>query len=92
MRFAAGGGSLPTGGGSGGSKGGMGGIFQIGKSTAKKISKEDVKIDFSHVAGCEEAKKEIMEFVDFLKDPEPFEKPGARIPKGGFLVRTARNG
>jgi len=45
------------------SGGGMGGIFQIGKSTHKKINKQDVNINFADVAGCDEAKKEIMEFV-----------------------------
>jgi AFG3 family protein len=63
----------------------MGGIFQVGKSNAKKIAKEDVNVDFSHVAGCDEAKKEIMEFVDFLKEPEQFTKLGAKIPKGALL-------
>jgi AFG3 family protein len=61
------------------------GIFQIGKSTHKKIKPEDVKINFSDVAGCEEAKKEIIEFVDFLKSPEQFTKLGAKIPKGALL-------
>ena len=83
MRYATG--SMMGGGGSGGGRGGMGGIFQIGKSTHKKINKEDVKIDFSNVAGCEEAKKEVMEFVDFLQDPTQFTKLGAKIPKGALL-------
>lgn len=81
MRFAAG---SMTGGNQGGG-GGMGGIFKIGKSTAKKISKEDVKVNFSNVAGCDEAKKEIMEFVAFLKEPDRFTKLGAKIPKGALL-------
>lgn len=86
MRFASGGG-LPGSSGSGGigGRGGMGGIFQIGKSTAKKINKEDVTVTFADVAGCEEAKKEIMEFVDFLKESERFTKLGAKIPKGALL-------
>lgn len=82
MRFAAG--SI-GGTNAGGRGGGMGGIFQIGKSTAKRIAKEDVNVNFSNVAGCEEAKKEIMEFVDFLKEPERFTKLGAKIPKGALL-------
>ena len=70
--------------GSGG-RGGMGGLFQIGKSTARKINKEDVGVTFRDVAGCDQAKTEIMEFVDFLKDNERFTKLGAKIPKGALL-------
>jgi AFG3 family protein len=83
MRFASRGAMGAGMGGRGG--GGPGNIFSIGKSTAQKISKEDVKINFSDVAGCDEAKKEIMEFVDFLKDSERFTKLGAKIPKGALL-------
>ena len=71
------------GGGRGGTGGG--GIFQIGKSNAKKIGKEDVSVTFADVAGCTEAKKEIMEFVDFLQDSSRFTKLGAKIPKGALL-------
>jgi len=80
MRFAAG--SM---GGGAGRGGGMGGIFQVGKSTHKKIKPEDVKVNFSNVAGCDEAKKEIVEFVDFLQSPDQFTKLGAKIPKGALL-------
>jgi AFG3 family protein len=73
------------GGGVGGRGGGMGGIFQIGKSNARKISSEEVNVTFADVAGCQEAKKEIMEFVDFLQDSSRFTKLGAKIPKGALL-------
>jgi AFG3 family protein len=74
------------GGGAGGrGGGGMGGMFQVGKSTAKKVNKEEVTTTFADVAGCQEAKKEIMEFVDFLQQPEQFTRLGAKIPKGALL-------
>ena len=73
-----------------GASGGMGGgagsnIFKIGKTTAKKISPESVSVTFKDVAGCDEAKREIMEFIDFLKDPKRFTDLGAKIPKGALL-------
>ena len=71
-------------GGTGGG-GGPGGIFKIGKSNATKIKKEDVSVTFADVAGCQEAKREIMEFVDFLQDSDRFTKLGAKIPKGALL-------
>jgi AFG3 family protein len=62
------------------------GIFGIGKSRAKMFNQEtDVKIKFADVAGMDEAKVEIMEFVSFLKQPEKFEKLGAKIPRGAIL-------
>ena len=78
-------GVLGRGAGGAGGAGGPGGIFGVGKSTHKKIAKEDVSVNFSDVAGCEQAKMEIMEFVDFLKDSERFTKLGAKIPKGALL-------
>lgn len=70
----------------GGRGGGMGGIFSMGKSNAKLIKKEDVSVTFKDVAGCTEAKREIMEFVDFLQDATQFTKLGAKIPKGAMLT------
>lgn len=65
---------------------GQGGIFGVGQSTAKFYNKETtVKVRFNDVAGCEEAKLEIMEFVNFLKNPQQYHELGARIPKGAIL-------
>ena len=70
---------------SGGSGGGQ--IFSIGKSKAQVFDKErKVKVNFKDVAGLEEAKVEVMEIVDFLKNPEKYTKLGGKIPKGALLV------
>jgi|LauGreDrversion4_2_1035121.scaffolds.fasta_scaffold71543_3 ATP-dependent Zn protease len=62
-------------------------IFDIGKSNVKEVGVEiKVKTKFKHVAGMDQAKKEIMEFVDFLKFPEKYHKLGAKIPRGALLV------
>ena len=61
-------------------------IFGIGKSGAKLVADSDIKVTFDDVAGCDEAKFELKEVVDFLKNPEQYEDLGARIPKGVLLV------
>lgn len=70
----------------GGSQGG-GGIFSVGKSQAKLFDKDNnTKITFKDVAGLEEAKIEVMEIVDFLKNPKKYTSLGGKIPKGALLV------
>jgi len=67
-------------------EGGLGGIFSAGKSKAKLINPELVNVKFADVAGMDEAKEEIMEFVNFLKNPKTYKDLGAKIPKGALLT------
>ena len=62
------------------------GALSFGKSKAKLLTRENEKVIFDHVAGCDEAKEEVSEIVDFLKDPKRFRKIGGTIPKGVLMV------
>ena len=75
-------------GGGGGSGGGPGGIFNVGKSKATLFEKGGTKVNitFADVAGLEEAKEEVMEIVDFLKQPKKYTALGGKIPKGALLI------
>ncbi|XP_015923521.1 mitochondrial inner membrane m-AAA protease component AFG3L2 [Parasteatoda tepidariorum] len=64
----------------------MGGLFGMGETTAKLINPSEIGVKFRDVAGCEEAKVEIMEFVNFLKNPQQYTELGAKIPKGAILT------
>jgi len=73
-------------GGGAGGRGGMGGLFGVGKASNALVKETAVKTKFADVAGLQEAKDEILEFVDFLKNPEKFERLGARVPRGALLA------
>jgi len=65
---------------------GPGGIFGYGKSRARLLTEDKIKITFNDVAGIDEAKEELEEIVDFLKNPDVFSRLGGKIPKGALLV------
>ena len=64
------------------------GLFGMSSSNAQLIDPKDIEVAFKDVAGCEEAKIEIMEFVNFLKNPQQYIDLGAKIPKGAILTGT----
>ena len=69
-----------------GGGGGPGGVFSVGKSTGKLAEKDSIKVTFKDVAGLYGAKDEVMEIVDFLKNPKKYTALGGKIPKGALLV------
>jgi len=72
--------------------GGKGGAFSFGKSRARMTDEAQNVITFADVAGCDEAKEEVQEIVDFLRDPSKFQKLGGRIPKGVLMVGNPGTG
>ncbi|ODS97448.1 MAG: cell division protein FtsH [Lautropia sp. SCN 69-89] len=72
--------------------GGRGGAFSFGKSRARMLDETNNTITFADVAGCDEAKEEVQELVDFLRDPSKFQKLGGRIPRGVLMVGSPGTG
>ena len=72
--------------------GGRGGAFSFGKSRARMLDESTNPVTFADVAGCEEAKEEVSELVDFLRDPSKFQKLGGRIPRGVLMVGSPGTG
>jgi len=72
--------------------GGRGGAFSFGKSKARMLDENSNQVTFADVAGCEEAKEEVAELVDFLRDPSKFQKLGGRIPRGVLMVGSPGTG
>src|SRR5690349_14660327 len=72
--------------------GGRGGAFSFGKSRARMLDESNNQVTFADVAGCEEAKEEVRELVEFLRDPAKFQKLGGRIPKGVLMVGNPGTG
>jgi len=72
--------------------GGRGGAFSFGKSRARMLDESSNTVTFADVAGCEEAKEEVAELVDFLRDPTKFQKLGGRIPRGVLMVGSPGTG
>jgi cell division protease FtsH len=72
--------------------GGRGGAFSFGKSRARMLDESSNQITFADVAGCDEAKEEVAELVEFLRDPSKFQKLGGRIPRGVLMVGSPGTG
>ncbi len=72
--------------------GGKGGAFSFGKSRARMTNEDQNTVTFADVAGCDEAKEELVEIVDFLKDPGRFQKLGGRVPRGVLMVGNPGTG
>ncbi len=72
--------------------GGKGGPMSFGKSKARMMTEDQVKVTFNDVAGCEEAKEEVFEIVEFLRDPSKFQKLGGKIPRGVLLAGSPGTG
>ena len=72
--------------------GGRGGAFSFGKSKARMLDESANVVTFADVAGCDEAKEEVSELVDFLRDPSKFQKLGGRIPRGVLMVGSPGTG
>jgi cell division protease FtsH len=72
--------------------GGRGGAFSFGKSRARMLDENTNQITFTDVAGCDEAKEDVQELVDFLRDPSKFQKLGGRIPRGVLMVGSPGTG
>lgn len=72
--------------------GGKGGAFSFGKSKARMLDESANSVTFADVAGCDEAKEEVFELVEFLRDPSKFQKLGGRIPKGVLMVGSPGTG
>ncbi len=72
--------------------GGRGGAFSFGKSKARMLDESTNTVTFADVAGCEEAKEEVAELVEFLRDPSKFQKLGGRIPRGVLMVGNPGTG
>ncbi len=72
--------------------GGGRGAMSFGKSRARMMTEDQVKVNFNDVAGCDEAKEEVAELVEFLRDPSKFQKLGGKIPRGVLMVGSPGTG